>query len=143
MAYSKEFVQDVLNYLDLGHSTREAEEHFNISHESAARWRRKRDGNLRINRPHPIKYPLETVRLALGLAYGKHGLTLDQTAVLVGVSAPTISNPKKRYVESGAMEIPEIDPDEIESMRTKDIEKMSKEELAQYIHELEVKSYVL
>ena len=66
MAYSKEFIQDVLDYLDSGHSTREAEERFSISHESAARWRRKRDGNLRINRPHPIKYPPETVRLALG-----------------------------------------------------------------------------
>ena len=143
MAYSKEFIQEVLNYLDSGHSAREAEDCFNISHESAARWRRLRDGNLRINRPHPIKYPQETVRMALGLAYGDHGLTLDQVGVMVGVSAPTISNWKKKYVESGTMEIPEIDPDEIEGMRTKDIEKMSKEELAKYIHELELKSYVL
>lgn len=143
MAYSKEFIKNVLSYLDSGHSTREAEEYFNISHESAARWRRKRDGNLRVNRPHPIKYPQETVRLALGLAYGKHGLTLDQTAVFVGVSAPTISNWKKKYVESGAMEIPEIDPDEVEGLKVTDIEKMSKEELANYIHELEIKSYVL
>ena len=57
---------------------------------------------------------------------------------MAGVSAPTITNWKKRYVESGMMEIPEIDPEEIENIRTKDIEKMSKEELEQYIHEFEV-----
>ncbi|WP_166078917.1 IS630 transposase-related protein [Xiamenia xianingshaonis] len=91
MAYSKDLVQDVLDYLDAGHSTREAEERFNVSHESAARWRRLRDGNLRNNRPHPIRYPPETARMALGLAYGDHGFTLDQVAVMVGVSAPTIS----------------------------------------------------
>ena len=96
MSYPKSFVKKVLDYLDAGHSAREAESHFGISHESAARWRRQRDGNLRHNRSHPIKYPLDTVRLALGLAYGGHGFRLDEVAVMVGVSAPTISNWKKR-----------------------------------------------
>ncbi|QTU84258.1 IS3 family transposase [Xiamenia xianingshaonis] len=81
--------------------------------------------------------------MALGLAYGDHGFTLDQVAVMVGVSAPTISIWKKKRMEGGAMEIPEIDPDEIEKMRSKDIGKMSKGELERYVHELEVKSYVL
>lgn len=143
MSYPKSFVKKVLDYLDAGHSAREAESHFGISHESAARWRRQRDGNLRHNRSHPIKYPLDTVRLALGLAYGGHGFRLDEVAVMVGVSAPTISNWKKRYIEGGIMEIPEIDPGEVEHLSPKDIDGMSEEELKRYIHELEVKSYVL
>lgn len=143
MAYPKDFVQEVLDFLDAGHSAREAEERFGVSHESAARWRRERDGNLRINRPHPIKYSQETVKLALGLAYGDHGLTLDQTAVLVGVSAPTISNWKKKYVEGGIMEIPEIDPEEVKKSQPKDLDCMTKEELEAYVHKLEVKAYAL
>lgn len=143
MSYPKSFVKKVLDYLDAGHSVREAQSRFGVSHESAARWRRQRDGNLRHNRPHPIKYPLEIVRMALGLAYGGHGLKLDEVAVMVGVSAPTISNWKKRYIEGGIMEIPEIDPSEAKHLSPKDMEDMSEEELKRYIHELEVKSYVL
>lgn len=143
MSYPKSYVKEVLDYLDAGHSSREAESRFGVSHESAARWRRQRDGNLRYNRPHPIKYPLETVRMALGLAYGDHGLRLDEVAVMVGVSAATISNWKKRYIEGGIMEIPEIDPSEAEHLSSEDMESMSEEELRRYVHELEVKNYVL
>ena len=89
MAYPQELINEVLDYLDSGHSVREAERRFGVGHESAARWRRLRDGNLRANRPHPVKYPQDTVRLALGLAYGGHGFGLDEVAVMVGVSAPT------------------------------------------------------
>ena len=103
MAYPQELINEVLDYLDSGHSVREAERRFGVGHESAARWRRLRDGNLRANRPHPVKYPQDTVRLALGLAYGGHGFGLDEVAVMVGVSAPTISNWKRRYVEGGHM----------------------------------------
>ena len=103
MAYPQELINEMLDYLDSGHSVREAERRFGVGHESAARWRRLRDGNLRANRPHPVKYPQDTVRLALGLAYGGHGFGLDEVAVMVGVSAPTISNWKRRYVEGGHM----------------------------------------
>ena len=143
MSYPKSFVKKVLDYLDAGHSAREAESRFGVSHESAARWRRQRDGNLRHNRPHPVKYPLDTVRVALGLAYGGHGFRLDKVAAMVGVSAPTISNWKKLYIEGGIMEIPEIDPSEARHLSPKDMEGMDEEELKRYIHELEVKSYVL
>lgn len=143
MAYPKETIDEVLAYLDEGHSVRDAERRFGVSHESAARWRRERDGNLRVIRPHPVKYPFETVRLALGLAYGGHGLRLDEVAAMLGVSAPTISNWKKRYVEGAAMDIPEIDPDEINRLGESELDKMSDEELKRYIHELEVKAYVL
>lgn len=44
MAYSKEAIDGVLAYLDEGHSARDTERRFGVSHESAARWRRKRDG---------------------------------------------------------------------------------------------------
>lgn len=83
------------------------------------------------------------MRLAFGLAYGGHGLRLDEVAAMLGVSAPTISNWKKRYVEGAAMEIPEIDPGEINHLGKSELDKMSDEELRRYIHELEVKVYVL
>ena len=118
-----------------------AERRFGVSRESAARWRRGRDGDLKVGRPRPVKLPL-TVRLALGLAYGGHGLRLDEVAVMLGVS-PTISNWKKRYVEGAAMDIPEIDPDEIVRLGRKEMDEMSDEELRRYVHELEVKAYVL
>ena len=143
MAYPKEKIDEVLAYLDEGHSARDAERRFGVSRESAARWRRGRDGNLKVGRPRPVKYPFETVRLALGLAYGGHGLRLDEVAVMLGVSAPTISNWKKRYVEGAAMDIPEIDPDEIVHLGRKEMDEMSDEELRRYVHELEVKAYVL
>lgn len=143
MSYPKSFVEQVLDYLDAGHSAREAKARFGVSHESAARWRRQRDGNLRHNGPRPVKYPLETVRMALGLAYGGHGLRLDEVAAMVGASASTISNWKKRYIEGGIMEVPEIDPGEVGHLSPEDMESMGEEELKRYIHELEVRSYVL
>lgn len=143
MAYPQELINEVLDYLDSGHSVREAERRFGVGHESAARWRRLRDGNLRANRPHPVKYPQDTVRLALGLAYGGHGFGLDEVAVMVGVSAPTISNWKRRYVEGGHMDIPEIDPDEIKHLSPDGRARMTDEELEEYIHKLELKAAVL
>ncbi|MFR4805076.1 MAG: IS630 transposase-related protein [Eggerthellaceae bacterium] len=108
MAYPQELINEVLDYLDSGHSVREAERRFGVGHESAARWRRLRDGNLRANRPHPVKYPQDTVRLALGLAYGGHGFGLDEVAVMVCLRAHDIN--WRRYVEGGHMDIPEIVP---------------------------------
>lgn len=143
MAYPQELINEVLDYLDSGHSVREAERRFGVGRESAARWRRLRDGNLRANRPHPVKYPQDTVRLALGLAHGGHGFGLDEVAVMVGVSAPTISNWKRRYVEGGHMDIPEIDPDEIKHLSPDGRARMTDEELEEYIHKLELKAAVL
>ena len=143
MAYPQELINEVLDYLDSGHSVREAERRFGVGHESAARWRRLRDGNLRANRPHPVKYPKDTVRLALGLAYGGHGFGLDEVAVMVGVSAPTISNWKRRYVEGGHMDIPEIDLGEIKHLSPDGRARMTGEELEEYIHKLELKAAVL
>ena len=143
MAYPKEKIDKVLAYLDEGHSARDAERRFGVSRESAARWRRERDGRLRVARSRPVKYPFETVRLALGLAYGDHGLGLDEVAVMLGVSPPIISNSKKRYLEGTAMDIPEIDPDEIVHLGKREMDEMSDEELRRYVHELEVKAYVL
>ena len=40
-------------------------------------------------------------------------------------------------------EIPEIDPGEINHLGKSELDKMSDEELRRYIHELEVKVYVL
>lgn len=39
MAYPKEKIDEVLAYLDEGHSARDAERRFGVSRESAARWR--------------------------------------------------------------------------------------------------------
>ena len=48
---------------------------------------------------------------------------------MVGVSAPTISNWKRRYVEGGHMDIPEIDPDEIKHLSPDGRARMTGEEL--------------
>lgn len=53
MAYPKEAIDEVLAYLDEGHSVRDAERRFGVSRESAARWRRECDGNLKAIRPIP------------------------------------------------------------------------------------------
>ena len=37
MAYPQELINEVLDYLDSGHSVREAERRFGVGHESAAR----------------------------------------------------------------------------------------------------------
>lgn len=143
MAYSQQTVQDVLRYLDEGHSVREAEREFGVSKSSISLWRRKRDGASGRPTPHPAKYPLEVVRLALGLAYGGHGLRLDEVACMLGISAPTISIWKKRYVTEGGMDIPEIDPREVERIPDETLAKMSESEKDEYIHQLELKAAVL
>ncbi|WP_373096240.1 helix-turn-helix domain-containing protein [Collinsella bouchesdurhonensis] len=49
MAYPKEKIDEVLAYLDEGHSARDAERRFGVSRESAARWRRGRvSANLKL-----------------------------------------------------------------------------------------------
>lgn len=143
MAYPKSLVNEVLNYLEEGHAIRDAACRFGLGKSTVSRWSLKAFGPKRPQRSHPVKYSDETVRMALGLAYGGHGFRLDQVACMLGISAPTISNWKKRYIEGGIMEIPEIDPSEVEHLSSEDIENMNEDELKRYIHELEVKSYVL
>lgn len=129
--------------LDEGYSVHDVGEAFGISRQTISRWRLLRDGMLRKGHPRPVKYPLETVRTALGLAYGNSGFKLSEVANMLGVSAPTISSWKKRYIEGGIMEIPEADPKDAVHLEPKDVESMSEDELKRYIHELEVKAYVL
>lgn len=143
MAYSLGFINKVLDYLDTGHSVRAAAARFGIGRETAARWKRSRDGIQRKTRSHPVEYPQEIVRKVLAIAYGDHGFSVNQVAATMGISPSTISSWKKKFMDGGIMDIPEIDPDEIDHLSKKDIEQMSKEELARYVHELEVKSYVL
>lgn len=64
----KELIRNVLNCLDSGYSTREAEEYFHVIRESVSRWCWKRDGGHRIGTPRPIKHPPEAAKLgAVGL----------------------------------------------------------------------------
>ena len=78
--------------------------------------------------------------MAPGLAYGGHGFRLDGVAVMVGASTSTIPNWRKRHIEGGVMEIPGIDPGEVEHLSPKG---MGEEELKRHIHELEIKPYAL
>ena len=143
MAYSQQAIEDVLRYLDDGHSTRDAQRTFGISKSSISLWKRKRDGAGRRPSPHPVKYPFEVVRLALGLAYGGHGLHLGEVACMLDISAPTISSWKKRYITEGGMEIPEIDPREAGRIPDEVLEKMTESEKDDYIHQLELKAAIL
>lgn len=143
MAYSQEIVRIVLSFLDEGHSIRDAERKFGISKSSISLWKRRRDGAERRPADHPVKYPMETVRKALALAYGGHGMKLDEVAVLLGVSAPTISNWKKKYLVGGEMDVPKIKPEEIRALGDSRIEGMADEEVKDYIRKLELKTAVL
>lgn len=143
MAHPKSLVDEVLNYLEEGHTIRDAACRFGLSKSTVSRWSLETFGLKMPLRSHPVKYPDKMVRMALGLAYGEHGFGLNQVAYMLGISAPTISNWKKRYLEGGIMEIPEIDPSEVEHLSSGDIESMDEDELKRYIHELEVRSYVL
>ena len=80
MVYSKGLVQDVLDFLDAGHSTREAQRRFDVHFTTAARWRRERDALCRTGSPQPVECLPGIVRMALGMAYGNHGFKLDQVA---------------------------------------------------------------
>lgn len=143
VSYSQEIIDDVLAYIDEGHTIREAEQRFGIGRSSASRWKRMRDGVTAKSATHPVKYPMDVVRRALGLAYGGYGLRLAEVAAMLGVSAPTISNWKRKYVDGGAMDIPELDPDEVERISDSRIDEMADEELKEYIHKLELKAAVL
>ena len=78
--------------------------------------------------------------MAPGLAYGGHGFRLDGVAVMVGASTSTIPNWRKRHIEGGVMEIPGIDPGEVEHLSPKGT---GEEGLKRHIHELEIKPYAL
>lgn len=82
------------------------------------------------------------MRAALGLACGGHGLKLDEVAVMMGVSAPTVSIWKKRHLGSGTMDIPEIDPKDIGHLSPEDGSKMIGGELEAHIRKLELKAAV-
>ena len=140
MAYSQEIVSKVLACIDEGHSAREAARRFGVSRSSASAWLRERDGVLR---GHRVRYPMEVVRKALGLAYGGHGLSVEEAAVMLGMTAKTISRWKSKYVDGGKMDIPELDPAEVGRIRSSRVDEMSEEELREYARKLELKSAVL
>lgn len=142
MRYSQETIDAALAYLDEGHTLCETAERFGVSFSAVGAWRRRRDGPLYRRRARSVQCDDEKVRLALGLAYGDHGLRLDEVAFMVGVAPPTISAWKRRFVESGIMDIPEIGPADIPHLSDEEMARMSREELERYVHELEVKAYV-
>ena len=83
------------------------------------------------------------IRRALGLAYGPAHMQQKEVAKILGISAPVISGWKKKYLEGGLMEIPEIDPKDYHQLSDEEIKAMSDKELADYIHQLELKAAVL
>lgn len=58
MVHPKEAIDEALAYLDEEHSARDAERRFGVSHESAARWRRERDSNLKGHSLPSCKIPV-------------------------------------------------------------------------------------
>jgi len=112
MAYPKEARDALIDYCNEGHSVREAQGKFGVSKSSASLWLRAANGCKRKTSSHPARYPERTVRLAIGLAYGNHGSALTEVAHMLGVSAPSICIWKRRCVDGGIMEMPDIAPDE-------------------------------
>ena len=140
MAYSQKVVSEVLAYIDDGHTCGQAAFRFGVSKTSASLWGRKRGGLSRKTSSHPVRYPDDVVGKALALAYGGHGMRLDEVAVLLGVSAPTISNWKKKYMAGGDMGIPEIDPGEVERISEPRISEMTGAGLRGRIRKLELRT---
>lgn len=143
MTYSQKVVREVFAYLDEGYSYNQAVRHFGISKGCISYWRNNSDKVLRRAPSSSLRYPDSVVKKALGLAYGSCGMKLNEVALLFGISASTIASWKKKYMVGGKMDIPEIDPDEIERISDMQISKMSDSELKSYIHKLELKSAVL
>lgn len=143
MTFPQPIKDEVLSYLDEGHSIRDAAKTFGISKSTVFVWKKKRHGVSRKSSPRPLKYPMELVRRALGLAYGAHRIRLDEVATALGVSVSTISTWKRKYIVEGGMDVPDIDPGEIERISDEKLKKMSQDEIEEYIHKLELKAAVL
>ena len=143
MAYPKEVRESLIGYCNDGHSVREAQKKFGISKSTASLWSRAANGSRRKSSPHPVKYPEKTVRLAIGLAYGSNGFTLTEVAHMLGISAPTVCSWKRRYVDGGIMEIPEIPPEEVANAVGTDLEGLGEEQLKAMVRELELKNAAL
>ncbi len=137
MAYPKEIRESLTDYCNDGHSVREAQEKFGISKSTASLWLRTASGSRRKSLPHPVRYPEKTVRLAIGLAYGSNGFTLTEVAHMLGISAPTVCGRKRKYVDGGIMEIPEIPPEEVANAVGADLEGLGEEQLKAMVRELE------
>ena len=127
MAYPKEARESLIGCCDDGRSVREAQKRFGISKSTASLWSRAANGSRRKSSPHPVKYPEKTVRLAIGLAYGSNGFTLTEVAHMLGISAPTVCSWKRRYVDGGITEIPEIPPEEVANAVGTDLEGLGEE----------------
>ena len=83
------------------------------------------------------------VRLALGLAYGGFGFKLGEVAHMLGISANTISQWKKKYLVGGHMDIPKVTQGELKHLSADDLEAMTLKDLKAYIHKLELKNAIL
>ena len=143
MTYPQEVVNNVLGYLRSGHTVRQAAEKFGVSPSIAAQWRRTYDGKLKDVPPHKVQYSQEVVRLALGLAYGGFGFKLGEVAHMLGISANTISQWKKKYLVGGHMDIPKVTQGELKHLSADDLEAMTLKDLKAYIHKLELKNAIL
>jgi len=77
------------------------------------------------------------------LAYGSNGFTLTEVAHMLGISAPTVCSWKRRYVDGGIMEIPEIPPEEVANAVGTDLEGLGEEQLKAMVRELELKNAAL
>ena len=96
MAYPKEKIDEVLAYLDEGHSARDAERRFGVSRERGQVEEGARRNNLRSRRPRPIKYPFETVSSRARPSYGGHGLQARR-----GRDARRVAPPSQRWEKQG------------------------------------------
>ena len=143
MAYPKEIRESLTDYCNDGHSVREAQKKFGISKSTASLWLRAANGSKRKSSPHPVKYPEKTVRLAISLAYGSNGFTLTEVAHMLGISVPTVCSWKRKYVDGGIMEIPEIPPEEVANAVGADLEELGEEQLKAIVRELELKNAAL
>lgn len=116
MRYDDEFRAFAIEYYEEVRSLRKAASDLKISCSTLQAWRKeaKRPKLKKSKDPH-FRYPEDIVRLAIGLVYGEPGWCLREASYALGIPQSTIGVWKKRYVDGGIMEIPELDPNEIPS----------------------------
>lgn len=78
MAYPKSAFHETIDCLKEGNSIRDAARKLGMSASRVTNWKKKAAGASSSQRAHPIRYSPETVRMTPLLAYGDHGLRLDE-----------------------------------------------------------------
>lgn len=151
MPYSDDFKKFAVEYYYACSSCRKAAKDLGVSPASLVTWV-KADGRAGLKMARSSgpeerarKYPEDTIRLALGLAYGWPQWRLKEASRSLGVPMSTINAWKERYILRGTMDVPVLYRNEIPAKRPWSLEQEDRDiaELEAEIASLRLKNDVL